>query len=79
MKIAIFGLTVSSSWDNEHATLWRGLGRALARRGHALVFFERDVPGYAAHRDFTEWPDGELVLFSQWNDIDSTAASHLPG
>src|SRR5438309_1849051 len=30
MKIAIFGLTISSSWGNGHATLWRGLCRALA-------------------------------------------------
>src|SRR5436305_1225385 len=28
MKIVIFGLTISSSWGNGHATLWRGLCRA---------------------------------------------------
>ena len=32
MKIVIFGLTISSTWGNGHATLWRGLCRALARR-----------------------------------------------
>ena len=48
MKIVIFGLTVSSSWGNGHATLWRGLIRALVRRGHRVVFFEQDVPYYAA-------------------------------
>jgi hypothetical protein len=25
MKLVIFGLTVSSSWGNGHATLWRAL------------------------------------------------------
>lgn len=25
MKFVIFGLTISSSWGNDHATLWRGL------------------------------------------------------
>src|SRR5437764_243294 len=25
MKIVVFGLTISSSWGNGHATLWRGL------------------------------------------------------
>ena len=30
MKIVVFGLTISSSWGNGHATLWRGLCRALA-------------------------------------------------
>jgi spore maturation protein CgeB len=44
MKLVIFGLTVSSSWGNGHATLWRGLCKALAARGHHVVFFERDVP-----------------------------------
>ena len=47
MKLVIFGLTVSSSWGNGHATLWRGLCRALARRGHTVVFYERDVDYYA--------------------------------
>src|SRR5690606_14239774 len=51
MKIVISGLTISSSWGNGHATLWRGLGRALASRGWQFVFFERDVPYYAGHRD----------------------------
>src|SRR5881275_914110 len=51
MKLVVFGLTMSSSWGNGHATLWRGLCRSLVRRGHEVVFFERDVPYYAAHRD----------------------------
>ena len=29
MKFVIFGLTISSSWGNGHATLWRGLCGAL--------------------------------------------------
>ncbi len=33
MKIVVFGLTVSSSWGNGHATLWRGLIGALAAHG----------------------------------------------
>ena len=44
MRFAVFGLTNSSSWGNGHATLWRGLARALAERGHRIVFFERDDP-----------------------------------
>ena len=51
MKLVIFGLTISSSWGNGHATLWRGLVRALARRGGRVVFFERDAPSTPAHRD----------------------------
>ncbi|MFN7141006.1 MAG: glycosyltransferase [Limisphaerales bacterium] len=69
MKIVIFGLTVSSSWGNGHATLWRGLIKALIQRGHRIVFFERDVPYYAQHRDLTEIPGGELVLYQDWTDV----------
>lgn len=66
MKIVVFGLSVSSSWGNGHATLWRGLARALARRGHGLVFFERNVPYYAENRDLLELPGGELILYDDW-------------
>jgi spore maturation protein CgeB len=69
MKLVIFGLTISSSWGNGHATQWRGLCRALARRGHRIVFFERDVPYYSAHRDLWEIPGGSLVLYSDWSAV----------
>ncbi|AEG91764.1 CgeB family protein [Ramlibacter tataouinensis] len=77
MKLVVFGLTVSSSWGNGHATLWRGLWRALAAAGHRVVFFERDVPYYAQHRDLTQLPGGELVLYPQWEDIRPRAAREL--
>ncbi len=66
MKLVIFGLTVSSSWGNGHATLWRGLCNALAKQGHQVTFFERDVSYYANHRDLV-WPElYELVLYPGW-------------
>ena len=74
MKLVIFGLTISSSWGNGHATLWRGLCRALVRRGHRVVFFERDVPYYAAHRDLVELPGVELVLYTEWDAARARAA-----
>jgi spore maturation protein CgeB len=77
MKIVIFGLTVSSSWGNGHATLWRGLCKALARRGHDVVFFERDTPYYAAHRDMTELPGGRLILYPDWHTILRAAQKEL--
>jgi spore maturation protein CgeB len=77
MKLAIFGLSVSSAWGNGHATLWRGLWRALARRGHEVVFFERDMPWYAAHRDLGELPGGRLVLYPSWEEVRSVAAREL--
>jgi spore maturation protein CgeB len=69
MKIVVFGLTVSSSWGNGHATLWRGLFRALAQRGCHIVFFEHDVPYYAAARDQHEIAGGHLILYRDWSEI----------
>ncbi|HYP17469.1 MAG TPA: glycosyltransferase [Opitutus sp.] len=77
MKIVIFGLTISSSWGNGHATLWRGLCRALAQRGHKVIFFEKDVPYYAAHRDLVKWTDGELWIYSDFNKARYQARRHL--
>jgi spore maturation protein CgeB len=76
MKLVIFGLTISSSWGNGHATLWRALCRALARRGHRVVFFERNVAYYAAHRDLTDFDGGELVLYDDWEDACEAARRH---
>ncbi|HEX2215233.1 MAG TPA: glycosyltransferase [Xanthobacteraceae bacterium] len=73
MKIVVFGLTISSSWGNGHATLWRGLCRSLARLGHRVVFYERDVPYYAGARDLFEVPGGELVLYGDWEDVQTRA------
>ncbi len=77
MKLVIFGLSVSSSWGNGHATLWRGLIRALDRLGHRVIFFERDAPYYAQHRDLHEIPGGELVLYSDWQEIRVRAQKSL--
>ena len=69
MKIVIFGLAVSSSWGNGHAALWRGLIGALLADGHAVTFFERDVPYYAHTRDLTGFAaGGRLVLYADWTD-----------
>ncbi|MDQ4136143.1 MAG: glycosyltransferase [Pseudomonadota bacterium] len=77
MKIVVFGLTISSSWGNGHATLWRGLCRALAARGQRVVFYERDVPYYAGSRDLLEVPGGELVLYVDWPEVRRRAMADL--
>lgn len=68
MKITIFGLTLSSSWANGHATPYRAILRALHRRGARIVFFEKDVPYYAKHRDFTCCDYCDLRLYSDWDE-----------
>jgi spore maturation protein CgeB len=77
MKLVIFGLTISSSWGNGHATVWRGLCRELARLGHKVTFFEKNVAYYAAHRDVHEIPGGKLILYDTWSDALSQARQHL--
>jgi spore maturation protein CgeB len=69
MRFVVFGLTITSSWGNGHATLWRALCCALARRGHSVVFFERDVPYYAENRDLHGMPGVEPVLYADWRDV----------
>ncbi len=69
MNIVVFGLSISSAWGNGHATLLRGLFRALNRRGHEIHFFERDTPYYASHRDAVSFPFATLHLYSEWNDV----------
>jgi spore maturation protein CgeB len=77
MKLVVFGLSVTSSWGNGHATLWRGLCRALHRRGHRVVFFERDQPFYASSRDLAQQPGLEVVLYRDWQDARQRAAREL--
>ena len=67
MKIVVFGLSISSPWGNGHATLWRGLCRALGQRGHLVVFFERDVSYYASHRDGTSFEGCDLRLYAAFD------------
>ena len=67
MKLVVFGLTITSAWGNGHATLWRGLCKALARLGHHVVFFERDVPYYAQARDAEAGDHCKLILYDAWS------------
>jgi spore maturation protein CgeB len=77
MKLVVFGLSVSSSWGNGHAVLWRALIRSLGAQGHCTVFFERDVPYYAENRDLTELPGGSLILYRDWSEVAFEAKRQL--
>jgi spore maturation protein CgeB len=68
VKFVVFGLVVSSSWGNGHATLWRGLIGALAALGHRVIFFERDRDFYARTRDLHGLPSGcRLSIYSAFS------------
>ncbi len=78
MHVVIFGLTVSSSWGNGHATLWRSLIAAMLRHGHTVTFYERDVPYYAGARDLWQLPSGaELCLYDSVDSIKAKAQREL--
>jgi spore maturation protein CgeB len=73
LKISIFGLTLSSSWGNGHATPYRAIVRALAGMGHSVTFYEKDVHYYAAHRDLPRPDFCELVLYDNWANVRRSA------
>jgi spore maturation protein CgeB len=65
----IFGLSITSSWGNGHATTYRALVKALARRGHRILFVEHDSPWYAQHRDMPRPEGAHVVLYSDFDDL----------
>lgn len=69
LRIVILGLSITSSWGNGHATTYRALVRALAMRGHEVVFLERNVPWYAANRDMPEPPYGSTFLYDDSENL----------
>lgn len=78
MRIVIFGLTVSSSWSNGHATLWRSLIQALDDDGHEVVFYERDDPSFRAHRDRPELGGkAQLRFYDTWGEVRAEACATI--
>src|SRR6185437_16577219 len=63
MRLVFLGLSLSSSWGNGHATTYRALLAALARRGHTITFLEREQLWYAAHRDLRDPGYCKLVFY----------------
>jgi spore maturation protein CgeB len=64
MDFVILGLSITSSWGNGHATTYRALVRELNRRGHRILFLERDVPWYAQNRDLARPTFCTVALYS---------------
>lgn len=69
MTIVILGLAITSSWGNGHATTYRALVRALAARGHEVLFLERDLPWYAAERDLAAPPYCRVRLYHDVSEL----------
>jgi spore maturation protein CgeB len=69
LRIVILGLSITSSWGNGHATTYRSLMRALTRRGHDVLFLEREAPWYAANRDVLDPPCGAVHLYRSLDEL----------
>jgi len=73
MNVVIFGLSITSSWGNGHATTYRALAKGLQADGHRVRFMERDVPWHAEHRDLLHPPYCSVTLYER---IDELARRH---
>jgi spore maturation protein CgeB len=69
MKVALLGLTVTSTWGNGHATNYRALMRGLTEAGHEAMFLERDMPWYASARDMPNPPWGRTELYGSLQEL----------
>lgn len=72
LRITVLGLSLTSSWGNGHATTYRGLLRALAERGHEIMFLECDLPWYASARDLPNPPFADTRLYSSIDELIGT-------
>ena len=54
LRISFFVSSLVSAYWNGAATYYRGLGRALAARGHQLTFYEPDAYDRQRHRDIDD-------------------------
>ncbi len=63
MRIAIFGSSLVSSYWNGAATYYRGIVRALAERGHDVVFLEPDAYERQQNRDMEDPSWAEVVVW----------------
>ena len=79
LDVVILGLSITSSWGNGHATTFRALTRALAQRGHRLLFLERDTPWYAAERDLAAPPWCPTHLYQGLEELVALHARAVAG
>lgn len=71
--IVIFGLSLSSSWGNGHATTFRALLRGLHAEGRRVLFLERRQPWYLDNQDL---PAPDFCELEFYDDIAEVTARH---
>lgn len=63
LEIAFFGSSLVSAYWNGATTYYRGILRALARRGHRITFYEPDAYGRQEHRDIPDPAWARVVVY----------------
>src|SRR5690625_1368333 len=76
LEIAVIGLSITSSWGNDHAAAFRSLVKELSRRGHRVHFYERDVPWYAMNRDLPAPPHCHRHLYGTCAGLPTSECRH---
>lgn len=64
MRFAFFGSSLVSAYWNGAATYYRGLLKALAGRGHQVLFCEPDAFGRQEHRDIDDPEWARVFVFA---------------
>ena len=62
-RISFFGSSLVSAYWNGAATYYRGLIRALSKRGACITFFEPDAHGRQQHRDIADPPWAAVRIY----------------
>ena len=63
LDVAFFGSSLVSAYWNGAATYYRGIVRALSRRGHHVTFYEPDAFGRQEHRDIPDPEWARVVVY----------------
>ena len=74
-EIVFIGLSITSSWRNDHAFTYRSLIRGLCRQGRRVLFLEQDRPCFASNRDPSILPDCQSRLYA---DVDELRSRFTP-
>ena len=77
MKLLVFGLSITSSWGNGHATVYRGLLKQLHRAGLDITFVEKDVPWYASNRDLGACDFARVLLYQDTAQLEELLSTEL--
>lgn len=77
VRLLVFGLSITSSWGNGHATVYRGLLKELHRAGLDVTFVEKDVPWYASNRDLDRCDFARVLLYGDQPHLEDLLRAEL--